>query len=379
MGKQATSSQMDMANRALCYALRNPPPGVEKTKLCDIVKQKLVKKMDGSVPTPGAISEAAEQFMADKDTRGRKEGWRKTSKAEDRAILQKFLHLRPPGHGVDSRMVRNALPKKLQGKACRQTVINRLSEKGYNARKKINKYDFGVQWRNNRVKFARANANRTREQWKSDLQAIGDITEFTYYPKVLQPRFKQLRASWTYMTEEERWKPAFTRPKRWFKGKDYKKTIKFKVFGLTTTTGKDLVFAWPKACTTEKWAALVKKRVIPFLQKEFPSKRRMQLLLDGEKLLHGPAAKALFDAASIKSKLKDWPANSPDINPQEHVWSWAEERLRVLEDEGRGTFEEFQKAAIKAVKDYPSSKKLVPAMASRIQEVIDQKGGPIDR
>jgi len=276
-------------------------------------------------------------------------------------------------------MVRNALPKKLQGKVCRRTVINRLAEKGYNARKKINKYDFGVQWRNNRMKFARANANKTREQWKSDLQAIGDITEFTYYPKVLQPRFKQLRASWTYMTEEERWKPAFTRPKRWFKGKDYKKTIKFKVFGLTTSTGKDLVFAWPKSCTTEKWAALVKRRVIPFLQKEFPSKRRMQLLLDGEKLLHGPAAKALFDAASIKSKLKDWPAHSPDINPQEHVWSWAEERLRALEDEGRGTFEEFQKAAIKAVKDYPSSKKLVPAMASRIQEVIDQKGGPIDR
>ena len=86
MVKAPSTSQMDVANRALCYTLRNPPPGVKKTKLCDIVKQKLVKKVDGSVPTQGAISEAAMQFKAEKDTRGRKTGWRKTSKEEDKTM-----------------------------------------------------------------------------------------------------------------------------------------------------------------------------------------------------------------------------------------------------------------------------------------------------
>ena len=49
---------MDMANRALCYSLRNPPDGVKKTPLQTIIDQKLVIKLDGSVPSPRAISEA---------------------------------------------------------------------------------------------------------------------------------------------------------------------------------------------------------------------------------------------------------------------------------------------------------------------------------
>ena len=48
--KTSTTAQMDMANRAHCYALRNPPPGVEKTPIKDIIKYKMVKKMDGKVP-----------------------------------------------------------------------------------------------------------------------------------------------------------------------------------------------------------------------------------------------------------------------------------------------------------------------------------------
>ena len=256
---------MDLANRAHCYALRNPPPGVKKTPIATIIKEKMVRKLDGKVPTPGGISYAAATFKSEKAQRGRKEGWRKTTKAEDREIVKKFHHLRPLGHGVDSRMIKNALPKKLKAKVSRQLIIDRLAEKGFHAKKKINKYDFGPKWRKARMKFARTYTGMSTEQWTSKLQAVGDITEFVWYPKVLQPRHKQLRASWTYMTEQERWKPAFSRPKRWFKGSDYKKTQKFKVFGLTASTGKSLVFLWPHGCTTEKWATLVKNRDIPFL------------------------------------------------------------------------------------------------------------------
>ena len=53
--------------------------------------------------------------------------------------------------------------------------------------------------------------------------------------------------------------------------------------------------------------------------------------------------------------------------------------MRKLQDEGNGSFEEFKKAAIKACKDYPSSKKLIRSMPSRIQMVIDHQGGAIDK
>ena len=150
------------------------------------------------------------------------------------------------------------------------------------------------------------------------------------------------------MTEAERFKPAFLRPKRWFKQKDYKKTLRFSVFGLTTSNGRTLVLPWPPGTTAEMFAVMVKKRIVPFLRKSFPARETFQLLLDGEKVFHAPVAKAVFDSANIKSKLSDWPASSPDLNPQEHVWAWAEPRLRKLEQE-KGTFETFKKQVLQAV------------------------------
>ena len=60
----------------------------------------MVTKLDGTVPTPAAISKAASEFGTEKKKRGRKLGQNKTSKAEDRAIMKTFHKLRPPGQGV---------------------------------------------------------------------------------------------------------------------------------------------------------------------------------------------------------------------------------------------------------------------------------------
>ena len=60
---------------------------------------------------------------------------------------------------------------------------------------------------------------------------MGDLKDFTWYPRSLQARFKRYRSSWTYTTQAERAKPAFARPKRWFSGKEWKKTRKVKAQG----------------------------------------------------------------------------------------------------------------------------------------------------
>ena len=54
---------MDAANKAMCYALRNPPDGGKPLKLKSI--RKLVRKRNGKKPTVAAISMAALTF---KDT-----------------------------------------------------------------------------------------------------------------------------------------------------------------------------------------------------------------------------------------------------------------------------------------------------------------------
>ena len=372
-------ARMDMRNRALCYSLRKPPPGGKKVKIADIIKKKMVVKTDGRAPSPGAISEAAETYLDPKEKVGRKVGSRKTSKADDKQILTTFKTQRPDGHGVDSRVVHAALPKKVKKKVSRKTVIRRLGEKGFKAQKKLSRSDSGVKWRKKRLAFAKLHRSKTPSQWVSQVQAVADMKLFTFYPKSLKPRFKQLRAPWTYMTDEEKKKPAFLRPKRWFKKKDYKKAKHQKVFGLTTSTGKALSFLCPPEFTTEKFAIAVQSKIVPFMKKCFPTMRTRVILLDGEKLLHGPAAKAAFAKGNIKA-FPRWPASSPDVNPQENVWPWAENRLRQLEDDD-DTFEDFGFTAARAVREFPtaSGKKLIPSMAKRMTEVIENDGGMIGR
>ena len=53
---------MSTAARALCYSLRKPPAGV-----ATIIAERIVTKKDGTVPSQGAISEAALSFMLTKD------------------------------------------------------------------------------------------------------------------------------------------------------------------------------------------------------------------------------------------------------------------------------------------------------------------------
>jgi len=174
------------------------------------------------------------------------------------------------------------------------------------------------------------------------------------------------------MTDKEKHQPPFFAQRRWFPKKEWMLTKKQKVFGFCTSNGKILNFLVPKPWSTEQWAVAVKKKLVPFLQKAFPNRRTFTILLDGERLLHGPAAKAAMTAAGI-STLPNWPHHSPDLNPQEHVWAWAEPRLREMETTS-DTFEVFQKRCLKACNQYPAADKLVASMAKRMDMVLEKKG-----
>jgi len=227
-----------------------------------------------------------------------------------------------------------------------------------------------------RVAFCNRHLDKDPSQWKAYCQGAGDFKEFTWYPQELQPRFQKYRASWTYMSKGEKKLPAFQRPKRWFPRKDWKKTRKLKVFGLTASNGKQLHFKVPSSLTAATWATFVKKRLGPFLKKTFPRLGSYNILLDGEKLLHAPEAKAAMREAGITT-LEGWPKYSPELNPQEHVWARAEPCVRQLET-GRDSFEAWEKKVLKAIGLYPSPEKLIASMARRCQDCSRRKGAMLD-
>ncbi len=254
-----------------------------------------------------------------------------------------------------------------------------MGSPGYTAQKKQSKTDLGPTLMKKRAKFCQKHSDKNANQWKAFLQGVGDFKEFTWYPKELQPKFKKLRASWTYMTKKEKKLPAFQRPKKWFKQKDWKKTKKIKVFGLTTSTGKQLCFEVPfgkNQFSAAKWAVYLKKRVAPFLKKKFPAKTSFHLLLDGEPLLHAPEAKRAMGEHGITT-LKDWPGYSPELNPQEHVWSRAEPDLRALET-GEDSFVDWKKKVFAAIRVYPSPEKLVGSMARKCADCLKRHGAMLD-
>ena len=117
-----STAQMDDANRAMCYALRHPPArGAKPMKYKDI--RKLVRKTDGRLPTIPSIHEAAVTWMDEKGQRGRPVGSCKTTKAEDKKILEVFHKLRPPGYGITSRELKIGLPKRISKKIGQKTII----------------------------------------------------------------------------------------------------------------------------------------------------------------------------------------------------------------------------------------------------------------
>ena len=306
---------------------------------------------------------------------GRPAGSRATSKQEDATIVKVFKKLRPPGCGIVARQVRAGLPAKLKRKISERTVIRRLFDKGWKAQPKLKKSAQSIKQAKIRLKFCKKLQDKTAQEWRRELQGVGDIKEFTWYPHDLRPRLKQLRASWTYMTDKEKYKAAFLLPKRWFPKADWKRVKKQKIFGLTTSNGKSLAVPCPMPMTGEKFAELVTQKLKPFLKRTFPKMKSYQILLDGEKIFRSPVAKAALAAASIKV-FPNWPAYSPELNPQENVWPWAENRLRALEGK-RGSFEDFAATCVKAVSAYPFGQSLIDGMPKRMEKCVAAKGGTI--
>ena len=122
----------------------------------------------------------------------------------------------------------------------------------------------------------------------------------------------------------------------------------------------------------------MKAKVGPFLKKSFPSLKSYQILLDGEKLLHAPAAKTAFRLMNI-TILPGWPKYSPDLNPQENVWAWAEPELRKRE-KATDTSKQFGSKVVSAVNAYPfaAKLKLIPAVSRRCRVVLDREGAVLE-
>jgi hypothetical protein len=182
----------------------------------------------------------------------------------------------------------------------------------------------------------------------------------------------------TIMHRTEKRKPAFLKPKHHIlKRNEFKRCSKAKVFGLTTSIGTSLVVPCTLHPRAEDWIKIVKERVAPFLAQSFPSRRSCTLLLDGESIFHTPEAKEAMQACGVRI-LPNWPAHSPDLNPQENVWAWTEKRLRKAEKK-TDTFSVFKRRIVEVAKQYNGKEKLVPSLVGRMARCLKRRGANIGK
>ena len=87
----------------------------------------------------------------------------------------------------------------------------------------------------------------------------------------MRARYNRSQRKQTYMSNIERCKPAFIRPKRnMLSRKEYKKAIQVKLLGLTLANGQHMECIVSLPFDSDKWMKLIKRRVVPFVKKELP-------------------------------------------------------------------------------------------------------------
>ena len=112
---------------------------------------------------------------------------------------------------------------------------------------------------------------------------------------------------------------------------------------------------------------LVRNQAGPWLQGVYSDHAEIKILIDGEKIMRTPEAKAALH--HFGTTRLSWPTYSPDLNPQENLWARAEVVLRKSERIA-DTFDTFKRRVLDACESYSGAEKLIPSMASRIASTI---------
>lgn len=130
---------------------------------------------------------------------------------------------------------------------------------------------------------------------------------------------------------------------------------------------------------SSKYQSILHNKLIPFIDllvcidARFPENQQPYFQQDNDPKHVSKATKAWLDSKHVK--LLEWPPQSPDLNPIEHLWGHLKRKLGERPTVAKGVHELWdmvQEDWLKISREYCQA--LVESMPRRIQAVIDAKG-----
>lgn len=238
----------------------------------------------------------------------------------------------------------------------RSSISNIRRELGLNVRRETKKPLLSTIQKSTRLQFALEHENRSIDEWSRVL--FTDESRFRRYPDGAVN--------------------VKRRPQEILHPDCIKKTVKFggggfMVWGGISGHGPTNLVVCPERLNSEGYIQILEEFVHPWLVLAAGEGFEMIFMQDNAPC--HTAARTTSWMNEFGFTVMPWPANSPDLNPIENVWSqMSREANKISPPIHFNQIEKIwaEKAAVSNIKN------LINSMPERIQAVIKAKGGPIE-
>jgi transposase len=203
-----------------------------------------------------------------------------------------------------------------------------------------------------RLLYAQKNSHR---QWKNALFVDECAIELFAAPN------PQTHGQWAEYKEEVPIIPKFKHP------------IRLNVFGGISWSGRTKLVFYTETLNSQRYSDILDD-VIPEVRDGVFKKRKWFIVQDALPLHFARSVHNVVKAHGVGwIEKKDWPANSPDLNPIENIWSILKERIQERNPQTKA---ELMMCASEEWKNIPQAviQKTILDMQKRLREVIHNKG-----
>lgn len=252
----------------------------------------------------------------------------------------------------------HTLAKHLQTPISIKTVRRELHAIGYNGRAAAHKPFVTPLNAKRRLEWCRAHQLWTTEEWKKVMWS--DESRFSI--------FSSDGRTWVWRMPGERYLKDCVVP-----------TVKFgggsvMVWGCFSWEGLGPLIKIRSTLCADGYKDILDNSALPALWQHFGNDHCL-FQQDRAPCHTAMSIEAWFEEEKVK-KL-DWPAQSPDLNPIEHIWDELERRIK-MRTRKPSSFADLSFALTEEWSQIPveTYRKLVESMPSRVKEVIKAKGGP---